>query len=339
MCDYLKLINKPINELKKQYIDAKGEERETISEIIKAIKDKAPLGILKKLESSNNLIYSSEYYHAQKEKPPKKIIAELEGGIDDKKAVEVIISLYILTSIKAPGKIKWPYFQKPKPESKPKLITQIEFSKLLGISAPTVNKLCKKRFASALVGKEIDLSHPVIQEYIEEKEATRAAVDAVISKHDIKKPTPKAKKAPPQTQISPPSRNRIPTFEELENLTVQEVVERHGTMAGFKLYVDSLRGMADWKNKELKYLINRGDLIKINPLAETLFALIDLSWKRIVTEFPGAIAPQLKAIVKSSEETANIEMTALMEKELSQILKGVKTKITRSLKEARKKIS
>ena len=34
-------------------------------------------------------------------------------------------------------------------------------------------------------------------------------------------------------------------FSDIENLTVRQVVERHGGIAGFKLYIDALRGMAD----------------------------------------------------------------------------------------------
>ena len=83
---------------------------------------------------------------------------------------------------------------------------------------------------------------------------------------------------------------------------------------------------------------DRGKLVEIDPLASSLFALVDLSFKRVVGEFPGSVSPQLKAIVQSKSDDDIIRMTSLMEKTLSQIIKDCKSKIIQDLEREKKKI-
>jgi len=199
-------------------------------------------------------------------------------------------------------------------------IKQVDLRKEIGISQQLMSKLCKTRFKPAMRGKAIDANHPLISEYIEEKRAKESAKDAESGGGGSTRE---------EATVS---------FDEIENLTVQEVVMRHGSVAGFKTYIDALRGMADWKNKELKYMRDRGKLVEIEPLASSLFALVDLSFKRVVGEFPGSVAPQLKAIVQSQSDDDIIRMTSLMEKTLSQIIKDCKSKIIQDLEREKKKI-
>ena len=249
-----------------------------------------------------------------------------------------------------------PSENKPDTKNEQYLVTQRALAGMLKVSPQAVNKLCRVKFQPAFVGRKLDANHPVIREHFDEKGAVIAAMAAP----EPKKEKPKKKNSKPRAPNKPtcfslpseapePAENTgqppvivTPTqrisFEEIENLTVCEVVERHGTIAGFKLYVDTLRITADWKNKELKYITDRGKLVEFNPLADSLFALVNLAFKRVVGEFPGSVAPQLKAIVLSSQEDSIVKMRELMEKELSQIIKSCKTKIIRDIKKAKDKI-
>ena len=219
----------------------------------------------------------------------------------------------------------------------PELLTQKELSEQLGVSRPLISQLSKTKFKDAVIGKMFDPTHPVILEYIETRKTQKLAVSMSVTGLTAKAKKKPAKKTKPRktnkaTAIPPISAINPPTFEEIEALTVREVVERYGSMLGFKVYLDSLRNIADWKNKELKYLESRGKLVSKAVLGDVLFALVNSAFKRIVGEFPGAVSPQLKAKVLANEDTCILEMKALMEKELSKILKDVKTRVSKDLK-------
>ena len=252
------------------------------------------------------------------------------------------------------------------PKIKQILISQSELARRLNITRQAVSKLCKMKFKAAFVGKKLNLNHPIIKQHFQERWASLAAIGQLdkvkpevkkpkARKPVVKKPTilKKAVKAakPKKKVVKKPLESLkvveeaveaqdIPDeyiteeikFSDIEDLTVRQVVAKHGGIAGFKLYIDALRGMADWKNKELKFRERRGELVEKNPLADTLFSLLDLSFQRIVRDFPGSMAPQLKAMALSLGDDAVLKMSDLMKKDLSQIIKSCKAKVNRELK-------
>jgi len=230
------------------------------------------------------------------------------------------------------------------PKIKPEIITKAELGRRLNVHRVAATRLVNKGLlqdAQTEDGK-VNFNHPSVQAYYSERMGKDAALggrdaakQARSEKYSTSTKNPQAPKTKAQAKPNNSSTPTMPAFEEYENLTLGEIVERHGSITGFKIHIDALRGMADWKNKELKYLISRGNMIEISPLATNLFALVDLAFKRIVGEFPTAITPQLKAIVLSSSQDDIIQMRNLMEKELGQILKGVKSKITRDINAAK----
>lgn len=90
--------------------------------------------------------------------------------------------------------------------------------------------------------------------------------------------------------------------------------------------------IADWKNKELKYEQDRKKLVELNPVADSLFSIIDLTYKKIIGEYPTSITPQLRAIAVAAKKDAITEMIKLQEETLSKIIKKCKREITRDLK-------
>jgi len=221
------------------------------------------------------------------------------------------------------------------------LITQSAFARHIQVSRQAISKLCKARLAPAMVGNQIDLDHAAVIDYADGKISEGTNLGS-IKPEPIKKTTKKAVQLPvdlPKKEQSLVPYNKMPSFEEIENLTVREVVERWGTIGGFKLYVDSLKGISDWKNKELKFMKDRAQLVEIEPLATSLFSLVDLAFRRIVDEFPQAMAPQLKAIVEAGKDNDIIQMSTLMEKELSQTIRDCKSKITRDLNKKKRECS
>lgn len=133
-----------------------------------------------------------------------------------------------------------------------------------------------------------------------------------------------------EEQKSTPIVSMEVSIEDIENLTIREVVGTYGGITGFKSYVDTLAKMSDWKAKETKYLKERRKLVDIN-FAKTLFSLIDLSYREVL-EVPDRIADQIIAIAHSKKKTHRIEIIDLMRDTLSRILKGTKDEVLKDLK-------
>lgn len=215
------------------------------------------------------------------------------------------------------------------PNKKPAWKSQTEIADVLGVSRQAVQKLCKGKFKLAVCteGKEkgkINRWHPVIVQHKEELETKRAESGPKPTKS--KKPTDKKKDSGPHYI------NTEVTIEDIEHMTIKEVVERYRGMVGFKNYMDSLAKMADWKVKEQKYLERRNQLVEKKGVADSLFSVLDMCLRWIVGEYPVAVTDRLIAIALSKRKTARIEMIALQEKELSKRVKGTKDELVRDLK-------
>lgn len=223
------------------------------------------------------------------------------------------------------------------PGKKPDWNSQSKTAVILRISRQAVQKLCKGKFNPAVCkeGKEkgkVNLWHPVVQQHKADLEAKKANVSG---------PTPPGNGSKKGKSVSvsvslPQNGNLEITFEDVENLTIKEIVERYGGIAGFKNYVDALDKMSAWKNKELKYEQARKKLIKKNPVARSLFSIVDIAFRRIVTEYPTTVTDQLIAISLGKKKTARIDAIALQEQALSKILKGVKREVLKGLDDVEK---
>ncbi len=218
------------------------------------------------------------------------------------------------------------------------IVTKKELSDILKTSKANVSKLCRKKFKHAIQSDgRLNLNDPVIQEHI----AVRAAkLDSVLEK----KPKSKSQKKNQtnQTNAKPEVGNFFESKinehysidpETIESLTIKEVVEIYGSLPGFKNVVDALKSISEYKNKELKYEQNRGEVIEKNPMADSLFSILDLAFKRLVGEYPSSINPELRAIAMSDNKNANIAMIELQEKAISRILKECKKEIIKRLNE------
>ncbi len=216
------------------------------------------------------------------------------------------------------------------PEKKPDWKSQAGLADILGVSRQAVQKLCGtgKKFEPAQNEKgKINRWHPVIVQHKEKLEADRKStsgpIPPKIPKSQEKRDPPKIKSLSQGTEVS---------FEDIETLSIKEVVQNYGGISGFKTYVDAQVKMADWKLKEQKYRHIRNELIEKIPVASSLFSIIDMMLRRIVNEYPATVTDQLFAIVKSDKETSRVEAIDLQERTLSKIIKDGKRELVRSLK-------
>lgn len=216
------------------------------------------------------------------------------------------------------------------PDKKPDWNSQTKIGIILGVSRQAVQKLCKSKFKPALNEKgKINLWHPIVQLHKEELEEKRKATAGPLPKS---KPTTKESFTIPKAKTNQPEfRDEIAT-EEIEDLTLKEIVRNYGTIQGFKTYLDSMTKMVEWKLKEQKYRHTRNELIEKVPVASSLFSIINMMLSRIVNEYPATVTDQLFAIVKSDKDTSRIDAIDLQRKTLSKIIKDAKKELVRDLK-------
>jgi len=208
-------------------------------------------------------------------------------------------------------------------------ITPAALSRQLEISKAAVSKLCKTRLKDCFIGKKLDLDHPVLQEYVKEKEADKEAKEG---KKKAPESKPKKVNGEDLKEVRHVAFNAGIPYDQAESLTVKEVAIRFGSAAGFATYIKAMRDLSDWKNKELKHDTDRKKLIEKIPTGETLFAIVDLAFKRLVEDAPRSLVDQLKAIAKSKRQTVGVEMEEEIRKVNSRILKDCKSEIKKSLK-------
>ena len=51
-----------------------------------------------------------------------------------------------------------------------KIVTKSELARVAGINPTTATRLCKKTLAPALVGKKIDINHPLVKKYLKDRD-------------------------------------------------------------------------------------------------------------------------------------------------------------------------
>lgn len=109
-------------------------------------------------------------------------------------------------------------------------------------------------------------------------------------------------------------------LEDLGALTLREVLDRWGTLRGLADGVKALKDFADMKNKESAAAQRRGQLVDRSLVSAVLVPLIDLAFRRLVTEMPVALGEQIIARVMAGGEDLRLDVEALIRRETSGIL-------------------
>jgi len=215
------------------------------------------------------------------------------------------------------------------------VITRAEIARLAGVSGPALSKASRGRLKDAMVGKKMDAEHPLVVAYIDEKRSQQE--DGTLENYrDAAKTRDAAKRKKGKPSVSVPEPMPTDEIQDLEQLTVQQVVARYGSSAKFKTYVDALKSLADYKNKELLTRTRRMELIEKATTASTLFSIVDLAFRRLVTDIPDGMVQQVIARVQSGGGHLEKDVRALIQEPISKVLKDAKTEITKKLKEVEK---
>lgn len=215
-----------------------------------------------------------------------------------------------------------------------KLITQADFSVEAKVSRAAVSKAATRGLKAAMVDDRIDIAHPDAQAYIKRQQDKKTKKTPVAAK-----PKPPAKrKGGAKSKPKPPAKEPAPAIHFSEDKaiapymdwTLRELIRVHGSSAQFKRYTDSVKVLADIRNKDLKSAELEGTLIPRAIVKTHLFGAIENNNLRLLTDMPKTITRRLDALIKSGSTVEDCE--TVVRELLSAHIKGVKAAAKRILK-------
>lgn len=234
----------------------------------------------------------------------------------------------------------------------PRLVTRAEFARLDGISAMTVTRYCRTRFADACIGSRLNLDHPTIAGYL----ADRAAISPRTAARPAPPPTPELESVaaptaePTAPQPPPPSPADLtplprpsspvrvdgldPTdrvdVEKYADWTLRQIADVFGTVTAFKDWLDARKKQVSIREKELKNWESEGLLISREAVRTHVFGHIEGVNRRLLQDVPITIVRRVYALARSDTPPEDAER--LVREILGSELRPVKEKAARALR-------
>lgn len=125
-----------------------------------------------------------------------------------------------------------------------------------------------------------------------------------------------------------------PGLADLGAMTLREVAERFGSLPALAVAVKVMKDFASMRNTEGLAEQRRGTLISRDAVTGTVLPLVDLAFRRLVTEAPGALTQQIIARVLHAGKNSgdlHTDVEGLIRNENSKILKACKARITKAM--------
>lgn len=196
------------------------------------------------------------------------------------------------------------------------------FAKWAGVTRQSIKSAVDRGVLSECIhpeNKMINAAHPLARQYLAEKGVDELPEDLDFEQEQTSSQAGVLRKPDD-------SWNK----DELENLTLRQILQRFGSVPGFKQYVDSLRAIAEYQQRDLRVQQARGTLIDRDFVEYKLFAMVDLAFQRLLTDMPDSLGKQIVSRVQSGGDNLAIEVQNMIKERVSQILEDMK----RSIKEA-----
>ena len=179
--------------------------------------------------------------------------------------------------------------------------------------------MCNGSLKEAVSSDGIDVHNPLVLEWLRKHDVdTLPPPRRAMPGAGKKKPAQKSKKKVSETATA------ANNLENLEDLTVREVVMRYGSVDGFKRFVDSLKSISEFKYKDLRSKVQRGDLVERKKVSGLVFTLIDVAFSRLVTDVPHSVSRAVIAQVKTGGTNVPARVQKIIRDANSRVLLSVK---------------
>lgn len=220
---------------------------------------------------------------------------------------------------------------------------------MAGVSPAAITKACKSTLKAAGIGKRLDLDHPAVVDYLaskgraptspskkapkKAKKPTAARPRKRAAKGKAKGPKPSAAASSDGDAAEPEEDSTDPIAEQLErygDLTLREIVARHGTVQGFRDWLDAAKKIADIREKDLKNQETQGRLIEREFVRTHVFGALEAGNRRLLADSPKTIARRIYALARGDAPLEEAE--TVVREIISSQLKPVSASAARALR-------
>lgn len=220
------------------------------------------------------------------------------------------------------------------------LVSNAEFARRCGVNRSTIHKAVKTdRLGDAVVGKKINLHHPLAVAYLAEKELVHEQKDKASQAEDLAA----ALFTSDDESEAPPRVDNLKDVENLllsaQDLTLREIIVTYGTLAEFKKAVESLGKIQDYLNRVDVGRERRGELVERASDSAVLFGLLDQAFRRVICDAPTSMSSEIVAIVlaNQNEEDLHKKVAAHITDHLSPIMKNVKNHMIQQVQNVKRR--
>lgn len=199
------------------------------------------------------------------------------------------------------------------------LVTKTEFAARAGKTASGALRWLSRNAPDSVHGNLVDVTHPKVAAYIEKGK---------------KSPTPKRASARP-TASTAGQRHRNYDFvpmDEIENLTVAELVEKYKGMPGALAWVEFHKKVLATRFDELRLAKEAGKVVDRDYVEKFVFGALDALFSSLLSDAPQRLSLELSELVKAGATPTRVQKK--IHDETSKLLKGAKHKIQRALTNA-----
>lgn len=178
-------------------------------------------------------------------------------------------------------------------------ITKADAARRRGVTAASITKWAKKHPEACLDGGRIDADHSSWLAYLSDSDDTSTDdTDEVAAET----PTPtvvRSRERDPEPEPDDEDLDLESDFDRYADLTLRELIERHGTKTGVRDWLDARKKIAEIREKDLKNAETDGRLIDRELVKTHVFGAIEAGNRRLLTDFPKTAAARVYALAKT----------------------------------------
>ena len=188
-----------------------------------------------------------------------------------------------------------------------RLIKKSEFARLAKTKSAVITNKFKGKNADCLIDNQVDLDHPVVIDFLKSRGVTNIPSENVVEVNPIETKEDK--------------------IEDFEDLTLRQIVMRYGSFEGFNRYIQSIKTIAEYKNRELRNQTQRKEVVERERVATLVFSIIDIAFSRLVSDVPNAVSKLVIARCDSGGTDTPADVERIIREANSRVLKNLKEHI------------
>jgi hypothetical protein len=186
-----------------------------------------------------------------------------------------------------------------------RLVTKSKMARMAGVTRQAIGKACRGPLAGAVVGSKLDLDHESVRQYL----AARDVPPPVLRADDS-----------------------APDVAELLDWTLRAIVDRFGTLDGFKGYLQACKMSEEAQKLRLHNRREMRRLVSREYVATHVIGLVEEMSLRLLRDSPRSISRRLYALAGSGADIEEAE--AVVREQISSQLKIAKARVRANLHKA-----